>query len=771
MSDPANTPVDTRLTLEDSQKLVHELRVHQMELEAQNAEMRQVQERLEVSKAEFVALYDLAPVGYCTVTDTGLITRANLTLATLLGRARSALTSQILLRYILPEDQDLLYHLRKDVLTEGGTQSCEVRLAGDGGKPRWVRLDAVLVYEGSTDLNLTAMDISAFKEMQQVEHRVSDAALQAMSHGVIVSNADRFIVSCNTAFSAIAGYTEAEILGRDCRFLQGPQTDPRTLEAIRTALREHRNFDGEILNYRKDGTPFWNALTISPVLDEQGTLTHYVGVTRNYNETVANRNALAESHAALRRTTELLETTGALAQVGGWEVDLKSMKLSWTHETFSIAGIEPPVEPPLEDGINLFAPETRPAISAAVQAAIDHGTPYDLELPVVDAKGQHKWVRTQGFAELHDGKPIRIYGTFQDITQRRAQQASLAESEAFLRTIVDAVPGMLGYWGVDLTCRFSNSAYEQWLGHTPSEMAGIGMQALLGDALFLENAVYVRGVLGGKNQQIERTLTKVNGEISHTLVHYIAHQRDGEVVGFLALVTDISEIKRAQESLSVSLQEQQALLKEVHHRVKNNLQVIASLLRLEARRSKVPDSVAVLKSMQSRIQTMAQLHESLYRSGTFSSVDLGVYIGRVASQVFQAHQPPGTQVRLKLSMGSLGVSLDQAMPCGLLTHELIANCLKHGFPQGRPGEICVDLQPAEPGTVADEKLWCLRVSDNGVGLPPDFASRREDALGLKLAEDLSHQIGGALHIQSRPEAGAEFSVIFHAQPIAPLVMP
>jgi len=132
-----------------------------------------------------------------------------------------------------------------------------------------------------------------------------------------------------------------------------------------------------------------------------------------------------QAETKIAQTSEMLERTGEMAKIGGWSLNLKTMKLSWTRETFRIAEIAPPLEPPLEDCIKLFAPAARPTIAAAVQAAIDAGTPYDLELPLITASGRHLWVHTQGFAEMQFGKTVRIYGTFQDISERKRVEQSL----------------------------------------------------------------------------------------------------------------------------------------------------------------------------------------------------------------------------------------------------------------------------------------------------------------------------------------------------------
>jgi two-component sensor histidine kinase len=209
----------------------------------------------------------------------------------------------------------------------------------------------------------------------------------------------------------------------------------------------------------------------------------------------------------------------------------------------------------------------------------------------------------------------------------------------------------------------------------------------------------------------------------------------------------------------------------VHHRVKNNLQVISSLLRLEAGRSEVVDTKAVLQSMQGRIRAMAQLHESLYRSGTFASVDLGVYLGQVANQAFKAQVFDDKKVALRLNMGSVTVGMDQAAACGLLVNELLSNSLKHGLTEdaNRPSEICVSLQTQETNPALGD--WCLCVSDQGAGLPEDFEARRQHSLGLQLVDDLSRQIGGTLSIRSAPGQGASFSISFKALAPTALVMP
>ena len=227
---------------------------------------------------------------------------------------------------------------------------------------------------------------------------------------------------------------------------------------------------------------------------------------------------------------------------------------------------------------------------------------------------------------------------------------------------------------------------------------------------------------------------------------------DGRPTHYVALKEDITERKHAEEALEASLREKQALLREVHHRVKNNLQVITSLLRLEAGRSEGAVLLRVLKDMQGRILSMALLHETLYRSGEFGRVELESYVRRLAQQLFRAQGSESGEASLVLDLSPVQVDIDQAIPCGLIVNEMLTNSLKHGFSGGHRGEVRVVLRPE------GEKQVYLEVSDTGIGLPADFDDRRGKSLGMRLISDLVRQLGGELDIGRGP--GARFQVVF-----------
>jgi PAS domain S-box-containing protein len=205
-------------------------------------------------------------------------------------------------------------------------------------------------------------------------------------------------------------------------------------------------------------------------------------------------------------------------------------------------------------------------------------------------------------------------------------------------------------------------------------------------------------------------------------------------------IRDISKRKLTEHALQSLLDEKVVLLHEVHHRVKNNLQIIMSLLRMEARKSLEPATKMVVKEMLGRIRSMAVLHETIYRTGEFARVDLAPYLRQLATQLFRAQNEQLGAVALVLELAMVEVDVDQAIPCGLIVNELATNSLKHGFPDGRRGEVRIGLHRAGDGQVQ------LQVSDTGVGFSDSFDGRNSNSLGLHLVEDLTRQLRGTLQV-------------------------
>lgn len=351
---------------------------------------------------------------------------------------------------------------------------------------------------------------------------------------------------------------------------------------------------------------------------------------------------------------------------------------------------------------------------------------------------------------------LLLLALVRDLARREAVEQDLRESKIKQLAMLDALPDLMFEVGADGRYYDYHSPRNELLATTPTEFLGkTADQVLPPEAAATVMAAVREALAGGHCNGYQICLQLPQGEHWFELSASRKELLRGEGPRCIILSRDITQRKHDALSLQRALSEKVGLLNEVHHRVKNNLQVIASLLRLEANRSVQVETKSVLGEMQGRIRSMALLHESLYRTGTFASVELGTYLKRLCLQAFRSGTQQTDGVRLVTDLAEVQVTMDQATPCGLLVNELISNCMKHGFPQGRTGEVRVTLMPME------DRQCRLSVSDNGVGLPTDFESRRNDSLGLQLVTDLAQQLGARLVIGPGP--GASFTVIFTSQ--------
>jgi two-component sensor histidine kinase len=203
---------------------------------------------------------------------------------------------------------------------------------------------------------------------------------------------------------------------------------------------------------------------------------------------------------------------------------------------------------------------------------------------------------------------------------------------------------------------------------------------------------------------------------------------------------------------SASLEEKDALLKEVHHRVKNNLQLISSLLNLQAARITDPGVAELFSDSRNRVRSIALVHENLYRAGDFSMIPMAGHIESLCADLSRAYDSVSQRMELTTQVSDLRLDMNQAITCGLIINELVSNALKHGFPDGRAGRVRVELRPL------GGRRHVLRVSDNGIGLPRDLDFSRVNTLGLQLVHDLAAQLRGELSVSREPET--TFTITF-----------
>ena len=258
-----------------------------------------------------------------------------------------------------------------------------------------------------------------------------------------------------------------------------------------------------------------------------------------------------------------------------------------------------------------------------------------------------------------------------------------------------------------------------------------------------------------KGEVIEGTeyvFTRLDGSTFPAIVVSSVIFDHGRPVGLRGAVIDITERKQAEDTVQATLREKEILLREIHHRVKNNMQVISSLFNLEAGHITAENARRVLKEGQLRIRSMALVHEKLYQSRDLSKIDFADYLRSLAAHLFHFFRVEAGRIRLETKLEPIQLNINSAVPCGLLVNELVSNALKHAFPGDRKGTVEVGLRRREDGNVE------LRVADDGVGLPGTLDFRRTESLGLQIVALLVNQLDGTIELGKGN--GTDFTIVF-----------
>ncbi|MBI4303368.1 MAG: hypothetical protein HY665_03415, partial [Chloroflexi bacterium] len=228
------------------------------------------------------------------------------------------------------------------------------------------------------------------------------------------------------------------------------------------------------------------------------------------------------------------------------------------------------------------------------------------------------------------------------------------------------------------------------------------------------------------------------------------------------LRAEMDERSKAEEQVKASLREKETLLREIHHRVKNNLQIIHSMLNLQLPQVKDSEAISLFKESQNRVYTMALIHEKLYQSQSMAKVDVPEYLRSLTANLFLSYSVGGNIIRRRISVDDVSLDIDTLIPCALIVNELVSNSLKHAFPPLRraegTAEIHIGLQ-----RVAGNRLT-LTISDNGIGLPHDLDIQNSRTMGLKLVTLLAKQLNGTVNIATAN--GTEFAISFDAKNVA-----
>jgi len=682
------------------------------------------------------------------------------------------------LRMVTEDDRPLVTQQAEDILAGKDAREIEHRIIRKDGKIRWVKNTPVLRHDGDGRLISYAGLIKDITDRKQTEEalRESEARyrllVETLNEGIWVIDKDAVTTYVNPKMADILGYTVEEMNGRSLfTFMDeaGKRVCEQNIERRKKGIREQHNF--EFL--KKDGTRIYATLETTPLKGKDG---EYLGALAGVTDITGRRQAEEALRESEERYSSLFFNNNSVSLLidpdTGRIVDANDAAgryYGYTRDQLRSMGIY---------DLNQLNRDTvvRNLMRAKEEKAKHFFSTHYL------AEGSKRYVEIYSGPIRVQGKPL-FYSIIHDITDRKLAEEALRESEERYRTLIDKLPdyvvvhrdgillyvnpaaaARMGYDAGTLTGRsilpFIAPEYHDTIREvitrrmSGNELPSYEMKIVARDGSYrtvLVNGAIVnfRGRPANLNvlsditalKQAEEAILRANEDLEKRVLERTEDLSKANA----QLTAEISARARAEAEITRSLEEKVLLLREIHHRVKNNLQIVASLLNLQSRYITDEKVLESIQDSQSRVRAMALVHERIYRSHNIAEINLREYLNYLTRQIFQFYtirqdNIPQNPTAIQVSMDDIMTDIDTVIPIGLIINELVTNSLKHAFPHGNTGTISIEC--TREGASALRFVY----HDNGTGMPAGFDWKNTESLGLRLVNSLVDQLNGTIRM-------------------------
>jgi PAS domain S-box-containing protein len=524
---------------------------------------------------------------------------------------------------------------------------------------------------------------------------------------------------------------------------------------IRATMQPHGLTDG-------NGGPRFLEISLSPVREADG---HVAGVLQIVQDVTAHvpasaagadvaraEQAIADSHTLLWAVIE--GTSDAV-----WVKDREGRYLLFNSAAAAIVG-KTADEVLGHDDRAVLPPDVAQQVMARDRKilSVGHTVTYEETIPL---PAGHRVFSTMKTAWRDaQGHILGTLGVSRDITDAKEAEAALKRQSRLVEAMFNQAVSPFTLMDCDARFIRVNEAFAKYYGKSVDEFAGRLYWDVLPFDRTPENEAQLANVIESRKAFRASSAPYLFADRTPPELAYFdiilqpILDEHGKVEVLFFSSIDVTERTRAEARLRTSLAEKEVLLKEVHHRVKNNLQFVSSLLALQSAKFKDPKLASAIKESQQRVRAMALMHEQLYRGPNLASIPIARHITALCADLCRSYSVDPDRIALDLRVADMPLDLDRAIRCGLIVNELVSNAIQHAFPAGRRGRVTVRLD-------AIDGYYELAVSDDGVGLPAGLDPLHTPSLGLQLVADLADQLGGALSVDRNGQTS--FTIRFPAE--------
>lgn len=566
--------------------------------------------------------------------------------------------------------------------------------------------------------------------------RLNRSIVESSIDMIVAFDIDGNLIQFNHAASVEFGWTyeEAKTLSAQKFFA----IDSEFFE-VRKELGEENYFVGEVLGLRSSGETFQLLMSVALLRDDDGNTLGAVSVGRDITDLQLAEQELRQSEARYR---DILDNASDLVFL----VDEKGNFTYANPAFFRTLGY---------DGGSLRETNIKTVLSLNQDNWPEFVAGKNKELNFFKKDGTG--LKMFGGASLQidsQGDFCGLRGIFLDVSEMNAYKRDAMVQSAKLESIFNSTKYLLMFTlDQNLLISSTNQNMENTINNEFALDLKIGADILslitssVSEKLYKGQLSLLKRAQGGVQQQFELPLVNQNGNVLwyQVFVNPVRYENEQEELSCIAY--DITERKEIDQQIREALKEKEVLLQEVHHRVKNNLQVISSMLNLQRRFISDPLMLNILEESQNRISTMSFIHESLYQNSDFSSISFSSYLERLANNLIHSYSKISCEVDLVTQLDDIHINLKQAIPCGLIVNELVSNSLKYAFLDRAHGKLTLRVE--QKGEEIE-----IEVSDDGVGLPEGFSFESNDSLGVYLVQALTEQIDGVLIVNNNSTTSA-----------------
>ena len=723
--------------------------------------LKRNEEQIKQEELKYRTLFNSSPDYIILVSSEGIIIDVNEAAQKIIGLSYDDLIGKHFNNIgIFPEDEKPL-HVKKlsELFMGNDVKPYESRFYDINGEIHFVETDIKLLKKDGeiVAFQVISHDISERKKNEEAIIKSESyyrTIFENTGTATLILGHDAVISLVNTEFLQLSGYSKVDIENKKSWMdivTEEEKERVRAYHELRSIRPDKAPNNYETRLVTKNGYIKDIFVNIALIPYSTNRLISFLDITRKKKSKIELQESKTKSDIAMD-----------MAQLAYWEYDVKMDMFTFDDQFYGLYGTNVKKEgktqmSSVEYAERFIPPEESSIVGTEIIKALETNDPKyfgQVEHIIKKLDGEKRFITVRYWiVKDKNGNTVKICGVNQDLTERKNVEIALKESEKKYRDLTELLP---------------QPVFESDLLGNITFVNRIGLPIFGYSQEDLDNGLNIFQIIApeDRDRAIENNQKILNGE-KLAFGEFIATKKDGTsfpimvlsnpiiheniITGMRGVVVDITSHKDAENKIKASLNDKEVLLKEVHHRVKNNMQIISSLLNLQIQYVDDDEAVNVLKESQNRVKSMAMIHEKLYLSNDLTQINFVDYIDSLVSNLFYSYNINNMDIIPLLEIDDININMETAIPCGLIISELVSNSLKYAFPNGQPGELLVSLK-------SEDDYYKLTVRDNGIGIPEDLEFDNAKTLGLKLVHILAGQLDGEIIINRK--SGSEFIIKF-----------